>query len=116
MLNLNEKKKIANEILKASSACPEIKAAAEAYLEASVTANSSDAGKALVTEAKDCISDIDSTIGFFSTDTAKEIFGAELAAEKLAHAKHIKSEGAKYCDCPGCTAALKVIENEESFR
>ena len=45
----------------------------------------------------------------------KSFFGEEVAAQKLAHAKEIKAQGALYCDCPGCTAAKALIDNEEEF-
>lgn len=115
MLDLNAKKEIAKEIIAAPSACPEIKAAAENYLNAAGTDAEAEAGKALVTECEECICTIDSVIGFFATDAAAGIFGTELAAQKLRHAKKIKDEGAVYCDCPACTAALKVIGNKADF-
>jgi len=27
----------------------------------------------------------------------------------LAHAKEIKAKGAKYCDCPACTACAAIL-------
>ena len=39
-----------------------------------------------------------------------QILGAESAANLLQHAKAIKAEGAKFCDCPSCTAAKNIID------
>lgn len=103
-----DKIKLANDVLDAFSACAELKAAAQAYLDSPDGKN----WEILVAEAKEDISGIDGTIGFFSSDSAKQIFGAELAAQKLAHAKQIKAQGAVYCDCPGCTAAKAIIDAE----
>jgi len=108
-------KELANAVLEAVSACPEFKAAAQAYLDAAGTENEAAAGKALVAEAEEDISPIDGTVAFFETDMAKEIFGAEVAAQKLAHAKEIQAQGAQYCDCPGCLAAKAIIDNKDLF-
>ena len=106
---------LAQAVLEATSACAELKAAAQQYLDAVGTAEEAEAGKALVAEAKEDIAPIDGTIAFFTTDLATQIFGAEIAAEKLAHAKESKAQGAIYCDCPGCSAAKAIIDNENLF-
>lgn len=33
-------------------------------------------------------------------------------AEELNHAYKLKADGAKYCDCPVCTAALDILEKK----
>ncbi len=103
-----DKIKLANDVLAAPSACPEFKAAANAY----IASPDDEKWAALVAEAKEDINPIEGTIAFFSGDIAKRIFGEEVAAEKLAHAEEIKAQGAIYCDCPGCTAAKAIIEAE----
>ncbi|MBE6720736.1 MAG: molecular chaperone Hsp90 [Ruminococcaceae bacterium] len=108
-------KELAQAVLDAPSACPEFKEAAQNYLNAIGTDDEKKAGEILVTEAEEDISPIDGTIEFFATDMAKDIFGAEVAAQKLAHAKEIKEQGAIYCDCPGCKAALDIISNKNIF-
>ncbi|MBQ8981517.1 MAG: molecular chaperone Hsp90, partial [Eubacterium sp.] len=87
-------KAMAQAVLDAPSACPEFKEAAQKYIDAIGTDAEKDAAAALVAEAKEDISPIDGTIAFFATDMAKDIFGADLAAQKLAHAKEIKEQGA----------------------
>ncbi|MBQ8077704.1 MAG: molecular chaperone Hsp90 [Eubacterium sp.] len=108
-------KAMAQAVLDAPSACPEFKETAQNYINAIGTDAEKDAATALVAEAKEDISPIDGTIAFFATDMAKDIFGADVAAQKLAHAKEIREQGAIYCDCPGCTAALEIINNENMF-
>lgn len=108
-------KELAQAVLDAVSACPEFKAAAQAYLDAYGTEKEATAGKAFVAEAEEDISPIDGTIAFFGTDMAADIFGTDVAAQKLAHAKEIKAQGAEYCDCPGCLAAKAIIDNKELF-
>ena len=100
--------KLAQDALNAISSCPELKAAAQAYLDRPYDEN----WAKLVAEAKEDISPIDGTIEFFKTETAKQIFGDAVAAQKLAHAIEIKAQGAVYCDCPGCTAAKAIIDAE----
>ena len=106
---------LAKNVLEAVSACAEFKAAAQAYLDAVGTDQEADAGKALVAEAEEDIGSIDGTIAFFGTEKAAAIFGADIAAQKLAHAKEIKAQGAVYCDCPGCSAAKAIIDNKDLF-
>lgn len=103
-----DKIKLAQAAVDAVSSCPEFKAATQAYIDAPDDKN----WAALVAEAKEDISPIGGTVEFFKTDMAKQIFGAQLAAEKLAHAEEIMAQGAVYCDCPGCTAAKAIIEAE----
>lgn len=108
-------KELAQAVLDAPSACPEFKEAAQNYLNAIGTDDEKKASEILVAEAEEDISPIDGIIEFFATDMAKDIFGAEVAAQKLAHAKEIKEQGAIYCDCPGCKAALDIINNKNIF-
>ena len=35
--------------------------------------------------------------------------------EVAAHAKAIKADGARYCDCPACAAAEAILEKKESM-
>ncbi len=108
------KNELVQAVLDAPSACPEFKECAKAYLEAS-DSDKSEKAKILIAEAKEDINPIDGTIEFFASDMGKSFFGDEVAAQKLAHAKEIKAQGALYCDCPGCTAAKALIDNEEEF-
>ena len=87
---------------------PALKEAGQAWLIDSSAAN----GQKLVAAAKANIALIDETIAFFESDDAKQIFGEETAAGMLAHAKAIKAEGAKFCDCSACNPTLVIIENE----
>ncbi len=114
-MNIEEKRALAQSAIDAASSCPEFKEAAQNYISALGTDGEATAAAALVAEAKEDISPIDGTIAFFGSDMAKQIFGEELAAEKLAHAKEIKAKGAVYCDCPGCLAAKAIIDAEAEF-
>ena len=109
------KKELAQAVLEAQSACPELKEAAQSFIDSTGTENEKEAGRILVAEAEEDICFIDGTIAFFESDMAKQIFGEEDAGEKLAAAKEAKANGAVYCNCPGCTAAKGIIDNKELF-
>lgn len=104
-------KELAQAVIDAPSACAEFKEAAKNYINAIGTDDEKKMGAMLVAEAKEDICTIDDVIGFFATDMAKQIFGEDGAAAKLAHAQEIKANDAIFCDCPGCTAALAIINN-----
>ena len=106
-----DKKALAQAVLEASSACPEFKQAAKNYIDAIGTDKEAEAGKILVAEAEEDICFIDGTIAFFESEMAVKLFGADIAADKLASAKEAKANGAVYCNCPGCTAAEAIIKN-----
>ncbi|MBQ7203734.1 MAG: molecular chaperone Hsp90 [Eubacterium sp.] len=106
---------LAQAVLDAPSACAEFKQAAQNYINSIGTDKETEAAEMLIAEAKEDIAPIDGTIAFFESDMAKQIFGDEVAAQKLAHAKEIKADGAIYCDCPGCIAALNIINKKNMF-
>jgi len=87
-----------------------LRKAAEEWLEALGTEKEAEASKKYVAELEDAVTDIDSVISFFGSDAAKEKFGEENANKIRSHALEIKEKGAKWCDCPACTAGLKVLE------
>ena len=51
----------------------------------------------------------DDGFGFAGSDAGKALFGEERAAAILAHAKDIKEKGARFCDCPACSACAEII-------
>ncbi len=51
---------------------------------------------------------IDGLIEFLQ-GPAKEAFGEEAAAQGLAAQQKRKEAGAKFCDCPSCTAASEIL-------
>lgn len=96
----------------AESSKQETKDAALAWKEA-VAADASDAA---VDEATAKLVDyldnrprtIDGLIAFLE-GPGKELFGEEAAAQGLAAQQKRKEEGAKFCDCPSCTAASEIL-------
>lgn len=87
-----------------------LRVAAEQWLGAVGTEKEAEASRNYVSALEDAVTDIDTVINVFESDMAKEKFGEEIALKILSHAKEIKSEGAVWCDCPACTAGLKVLE------
>ena len=94
------------KLIAAPSACQEAKAACERWLAAAGTADEEAATAILKKEAEADIMPIDGLIGF---DAGKALFGEERAAAILAHAKDIKEKGARFCDCPACSACAEII-------
>ena len=93
-----------------TNACAELKEAASKWLGAAGTDNEAAATAALIAELREDIAPIDGAIAFFASDMCKQLFGEEKAAAMLKHGQEIKAAGAKYCDCPGCTAALEALK------
>lgn len=55
---------------------------------------------------------IDGVIAFLE-GPAKEVFGEEEAAKRLAAQQERKMAGAKWCDCPSCTAVTEILAKFE---
>lgn len=96
----------------AESSKQETKDAALAWKEA-VAADASDAAvDEATTKLVDYLDDrprtIDGLIAFLE-GPGKELFGEEAAAQGLAAQQKRKEEGAKFCDCPSCTAASEIL-------
>ena len=102
----------ADILANAPSAMQETKDAAVAW-KAAVSKDNSAAGVQTATEdflnfLEGRPSTIDNAIAFFS-GPAKEAFGEEVAAKKLAEEQARKAAGAKFCGCDACTAASEIL-------
>lgn len=88
------------------------KDAALAWKEAVATDNSDAAVEKATTTLLDILegrpTTIDGVIAFLE-GPAKVIFGEEDAAKRLADQHKRKEAGAKWCDCPSCTAATEIL-------
>ncbi|MDD6568372.1 MAG: hypothetical protein PUF01_05980 [Eubacteriales bacterium] len=49
------------------------------------------------------------------TEDAKKVFGAEVAANIYAHEHELLEKGVEFCDCSGCTAGKRLLDNKELF-
>lgn len=92
-----------------------LREAAEQWLDAVGTEREAEASKKYVLALEDAVTDIDTLINTFGSDKAKERFGEERAKSIYSHAMEIKAKGAKWCDCPACTAGLKVLEYKKDL-
>ena len=108
-------KELTQDLLQAPSACKEVKEAAQNYLDAAGTEKEADAATAYVKELEADIMPIDGLIAFAESDMGAKIFGAEMAKNVAAHGKDIKAAGAKYCDCPACTACEALLNKKSEI-
>ncbi|MCH4157984.1 MAG: molecular chaperone Hsp90 [Acidaminococcaceae bacterium] len=100
------------DLLKAPSACPEVKAAATAWLKAVGTKDEAAETKKYLKEIEEDILPIDDMIAFVASPEGTKLFGAEAAKKTLAAAKEHKAKGGKYCICPACTACAAILSKK----
>ena len=77
-------------------------------LAAAGTENEEAATKKLLAEVEADIMPVDGLIAFAGSEAGVKV-GEEMAKNVLAHAEEIKKNGAKFCDCPACTACAAII-------
>lgn len=98
------------ELIAAPMCNPELKMAAEVY----VNAQDKEAADELVSALNEYVNSIDETIAFAQSDAGAKVFGASQAATVEA-AKKFKAEGNNYCMCPACQAGGVIYENREAL-
>lgn len=104
-----------NELIQAFSCSRETKAAAQAWLSAVGTEQEAAETKKYIQELEEDIMPIDNLISFAESAAGGSVFGKEKAKEVAAHARKIKIDGARYCDCPACAAAEKILEKKDGI-
>ena len=90
-----------NALINAGPCCKEAKEAAEKWLKAVGTPDEAAETERYLKELEE--------------DIAVRIFGEEKAKGFLAHAKELKKNGAKYCDCPACTACANILSKKSEL-
>lgn len=103
------------ELIKAPTCNSETKAAAQTWLESVGTEQEAAETKKYINELEADIMPIDNLISFAESEAGSQVFGAETAKDVAAHAKEIKSAGAKYCDCPACAAVESILEKKDEI-
>lgn len=98
-----------NALKNAPSCCAEAKAVCAEWLEAAGTDKEAKITKKLIAEVEADIMPVDGLIAFAGSEAGVKVFGEEMAKNVLAHAEKIKKNGAKFCDCPACTACAAII-------
>lgn len=104
-----------NELMNAPTCSNETKAAAQSWLDAAGTEKEAEETKKYIAELETDIMPIDRLIGFAESDNGVQVFGADAARNVAAHAKEIKSAGAKYCDCPACAAVAAILAKKDNL-
>lgn len=102
-----------NELMLAQTCCQDLKAAAQKWLDAIGTDNEVAETKNYFVELEEDIMPIDQLIDFAGSEAGANYFGADLAQNIVNHAIEIKTAGAKYCDCPACSAVEAILEKKE---
>lgn len=95
-----------HDLMAAPSCNPTLKTAAQTWLDA---ADKDAAAPAYIEALKQGVSTIDELLNFAASEHAVQIMGADAAKQLLAHAKDIQAKGAKFCDCPACTADRAIL-------
>lgn len=99
------------ELIDSPTCSSEAKEAAQSWLDAVGTDKEQAQTLLYIQELEEDIMPIDNLIGFAESEQGKAYFGPK-AAEIAAHAKEIKANGAKYCDCPACAAVEAILEKK----
>ena len=100
----------AHALIAAPSCCKEAREAAEKWLKAVGTPDEEAETERFVKELKEDIEGIDDLLKFTSSPLAVQIFGEEKAKGFRDHAEELKKSGAKYCDCPACSACANILD------
>ena len=112
---LDEVVEQAKNLMNASRCSKEAKDAAQKWLDSIGTDTQQEQTKLFLTELEEDIVSIDGLIEFAQSEVGISHFGADAAASIAAHAREIKAAGAKYCDCPACAAAEKILEKKKEL-
>ncbi len=100
------------ELINAPSCCADAKEAAQNWLDAIGTEKEAEQAKNMIAELEMDIVTVDDLIAFAGSDAGAKVFGEEKAKEVAAHGKELKASGAKYCDCPACSAVEAILEKK----
>ncbi|MDD2213496.1 MAG: molecular chaperone Hsp90 [Oscillospiraceae bacterium] len=100
------------KLIAAPSVCPESKAAAKAWLAAVGTDDEAETTRHYIKELEEDITPIDDLIAFAASEDGLKVFGTEAARNLLMHAKEIRVNGARFCDCPACAAAEAILSKK----
>ena len=102
-------------IVAAESACPELKAAANAWLDAAGTDAQEKAANDLIAELKEDILTTDQVIALFESPAAKERWGEAQCEAALKDFRAQKEAGITTCQCPGCAAGQAVLDSQSEL-
>ena len=98
-----------HELMNAETCSQEAKDSAQRWLDSVGTEKEKEETLKYLKELEEDVVTIDNLIGFSASEQGKKYFGEQLASDILQHALDIKKQGALYCDCPACMAAISII-------
>lgn len=102
------------KLINAGSVCKEAKEAAEKWLASLGTEREKAETAAYMKELSEDLETVEELLEFTNSPLCEKLFG-ERAAGFKAHAEELKKSGAKYCDCPACSAAEKILSVREKL-
>ena len=100
---------LVENMMAAETCCRDAAEAGKNWIESVGTDHQNAEAEKLIKELEEDIMPIDGLIGFAGSEVGAKLFGADVAKKVLAHAQEIKKAGAKYCDCPACTACAAIL-------
>ncbi len=103
------------DLINAPSCCPELKMAAQQFIDSVGTDEFQNEAKRYFAEIEEDISPIDHVIDLFGSDMAVKMVGEERAKKMKDHAIEIKEKGAKFCDCPACAACEAILSKKDEI-
>ena len=102
-------KELVTELVNAPSCCEQVREVCKNYLKVVDSDEEKAALSELVKVIRENINTIDETIEFCKSDKALNMLGEEKRNFLLEKSLKAKENGAKYCDCPACSAAEKIL-------
>lgn len=88
--------------------------AAKIWLASLGTERECEATKNYFAVLEEALMPVDELIAFAESERCAEIFGSR-QADEIAHAYKLKADGAKYCTCPACKAAIAILEKKNEI-
>lgn len=110
---LNHIIKYTHKLIEAPTCCKELKAEAEAWLKSLDTEEQPEQTRKFIDALEECIVPIRDLIRLAQSEPGIVYFGEEEAEKIAQHAMKIEFEGAKYCDCPACSAVEEILKKKE---
>ena len=105
--------KAKTEALIAANSCPELKEAAQKWLDTYDDGEANQAATAAyIAELEEDVGTIDSCLAFYHSDFAKKIFGDALP-ERIAAAEAAKAAGEKTCLCDACQIGAQILAQKD---
>lgn len=104
-----------HRLMEAASCSQEAKQAAQAWLDALGTLQQEEETRKYLQELEEDVVTVDGLIAFAQSPAGEKVFGPQGAAKLADHGRQLKADGAKYCDCPACSAAAAILEQREGL-